>query len=178
MERPEIESLLADYRPRLRRWAGGRLPHYAREEADTEDLVQDALIGLMKNAPTFEPRGDWALDAYLRRAIQNRIRDELRRVASRPRREPLVDTHVSEDDSPLDLVARREMRETCGALLATLDPVQREAVIARVELGCSYREVAALIGKPSADAARMVVLRALLELAARARTRPASSARG
>ena len=40
-----------------------------------------------------------------------------------------------------------------------------EAVIARIEMGCSYAEVAELMGKPSADAARMMVSRALVRLA-------------
>jgi len=38
-------------------------------------------------------------------------------------------------------------------------------VIARLEMGCSYAEVAELLNKPSADAARMTVSRALLRLA-------------
>jgi RNA polymerase sigma-70 factor (ECF subfamily) len=46
-----------------------------------------------------------------------------------------------------------------------LKPEDREAVIAKVELDCSYAELARAIGKPSADAARMAVGRALLRLA-------------
>ena len=46
-----------------------------------------------------------------------------------------------------------------------LDAETREAVIARIEMGCSYAEVAELMGKPSADAARMTVSRALVRLA-------------
>ena len=38
-------------------------------------------------------------------------------------------------------------------------------MIARIELGCSYAEVAELMDKPSADAARMTVSRALVRLA-------------
>jgi DNA-directed RNA polymerase specialized sigma24 family protein len=43
----------------------------------------------------------------------------------------------------------------------------REAIIGRVELGLSYAELAAAMGRPSADAARMAVGRALLKLAKR-----------
>jgi hypothetical protein len=38
-------------------------------------------------------------------------------------------------------------------------------VIARLELGCAYQEIAHLIEKPSPDAARMTVARALAKLA-------------
>src|SRR5262245_52890979 len=78
-----LERLLARYRPRLQRWASGRLPRYARDMTDTDDLVQDALIGTVRNFQGFEMRGEWALQAYLRRAVLNRIRGELERVRSR-----------------------------------------------------------------------------------------------
>jgi len=38
-------------------------------------------------------------------------------------------------------------------------------VVARLELGCSYQEIADLLAKPTPDAARMVVGRALTKLA-------------
>ena len=38
-------------------------------------------------------------------------------------------------------------------------------MIARLELGCSYHEIAALVDKPTPDAARMTVTRALAKLA-------------
>src|SRR4030095_4666226 len=39
--RDALEELLARYRPRLERWATGRLPHNARSLLDTGDLVQE-----------------------------------------------------------------------------------------------------------------------------------------
>ena len=49
--------------------------------------------------------------------------------------------------------------------LERLDAETREAVIARIEMGCSYAEIAEAMGKPSPDAARMAVSRALVRLA-------------
>src|SRR4051812_25022897 len=97
-----IDQLLTRYRPRLQRWATGRLPRYAREMADTEDLVQEALIGTFKNFPAFEQRGEWALQAYLRKAVTNRIRDELARFQSRPRRQDVLEQLVADEPSPLE----------------------------------------------------------------------------
>ena len=160
-----LERLLARYRPRLQRWATGRLPHYAREMTDTDDLVQEALIGTVKNFRAFEQRGEWALQAYLRKAVTNRIRDELRRVEAQPRRVELPASASAADKSPLEIALGKEVFQRYDAALSALDDVEREAVIARVELGCSYQELALLVDKPTPDAARMLVARALAKLA-------------
>jgi RNA polymerase sigma factor (sigma-70 family) len=160
-----LDRLLARYRPRLQRWASGRLPRYARGLTDTDDLVQEAMVGTFKNLQPFEHRGEWALQAYLRRAVTNRIRDELRRFQSQPPRADLPETALSSDQSPLELALGREVFSQYDAALATLSETEREAVIARIELGCSYQEIAALVDRPSTDAARMLVARALSRLA-------------
>jgi RNA polymerase sigma factor (sigma-70 family) len=160
-----LERLLVRYRPRLQRWASGRLPRYAREMTDTEDLVQEVLIGTVKNFKSFDQRGEWALQAYLRRAVTNRIRDELRRYQSQPRRQDLPEDAAASDRSPLELAVGREVMARYENSLQLLDEAEREAVIARVELGCSYQEIASLVDKPSPDAARMFVARALAKLA-------------
>lgn len=160
-----LERLLERYRPRLQRWASGRLPRYARDMTDTDDLVQEALIGTIKNFRAFEQRAEWALQAYLRRAVTNRIRDELRKVQSRPRREEMPESAMSHEMSPLQAAVGRETFEQYEAALETLGEAEREAVIARVELGSTYEEIATLLDKPSADAARMTVSRALTKLA-------------
>jgi RNA polymerase sigma-70 factor (ECF subfamily) len=160
-----LDTLLARYRPRLQRWASGRLPRYARDMTDTDDLVQDAMLGTFKNMPAFEQRGEWALQAYLRRAVTNRIRDELRRIEARPHRGQLPAEPVGFDVSPLEAMIGKEEFARYDAALATLSDIEREAVIARLELGCSYQEIAALVEKPTADAARVAVTRAVAKLA-------------
>jgi len=42
--------------------------------------------------------------------------------------------------------------------------MDREALVGRIELGLSYAELGSALGKPSADAARMAVGRAILRL--------------
>jgi RNA polymerase sigma factor (sigma-70 family) len=160
-----LNRLIERYRPRLRRWAAGRLPRHARDFADTEDLVQEALIGTVRNFQNFEQRGEWALQAYLRRAVMNRLRDELRRFEAQPRRQPLPDRAASREQSPLEAAVGREFFERYEAALAVLSAIEREAVIAKLELGCTYEEIAHLVDKPSPDAARMCVARALDQIA-------------
>ena len=60
--------------PPLKRWARGRLPQWAREIDDTQDLVQDAVIRALPRLKTFEAQHPGALQAYLRQAITNHIR--------------------------------------------------------------------------------------------------------
>src|SRR5262245_31231306 len=78
------DILIARYLPSRGGWARGRLPAYARDLNQTDDLVQDTLIAAVKRLDDFEIRREGAFLAYLRRAILNRIRDEIRRVRRGP----------------------------------------------------------------------------------------------
>ena len=162
----EAVSLLVERSlPPLKRWARGRLPDWARSLAETQDLVQDAVIRAIPHLKHFEARHPGALQAYLRQAIANHIRDEIRKVNSRP---PiggdLPESKVDPGPSPLERAIGRERLDRYDAALAKLRPVEREAIVARLELQQSYEEVALALGKPSADAARMVVARAVKNL--------------
>jgi RNA polymerase sigma factor (sigma-70 family) len=150
--------------PPLYRWARGRLPLYAGGLADTQDLVQDAVIRALPRLKTFEARHPGALQAYLRMAITNHIRDEIRKVNTRPTPSELSDSHPDMGPSPLEQAIGGEALERYEAALATLRPADRDAIIARLELQQSYEEVAIALGKTSADAARMAVTRALKAL--------------
>jgi RNA polymerase sigma factor (sigma-70 family) len=160
-----LNRLLGRYLPRLRQWASRRLPHYARDLGDTNDLVQEAIIGTLRNLRQFEPRREGALQAYLRRAVWNRIRDEIRRVDRLPERGELDPALPAEEASPLEHAIGRESLERYERALARLDDVEREAVIARLEFGYTYEEIAGLVGKPTAGAARIAISRALAKLA-------------
>ncbi len=97
-----LNRLLERYMPALRRWAQGRLPMWARDLADTQDLVQDTLIQAVKHLGTFRPQHEGALQAYLRQALMNRIRDELRRFHRRPIRTELPEAMEAQSASPLE----------------------------------------------------------------------------
>ncbi len=58
---------------------------------DTDDLVQETVIRAVKRIDQFESRHEGALQAYLRQAILNRIRDEVRRTKRSPVATPLDD---------------------------------------------------------------------------------------
>ena len=160
-----LNRLFARYLPALRRWASGRLPRWTRDLMDTDDLVQETMIRALKRMDAFESRHEGALQAYLRQAIVNRIRDEVRRTMRSPTAAELSENESDRAASPLDLAIGHEAVERYEAGLARLRPEERQAIVARVEMDGSYQEVAQALGKPSADAARMAVGRALLRLA-------------
>ena len=160
-----LEALVARYRPRLARWASGRLPRWARDIADTQDLVQETLFQTFKRIESFEPRGDGALQAYLRQAILNRIREELRRAKRKPEKVDLDSQAENGGWSPLEEAIGGEALERYERALAGLSIGDREVIVARVELGYTNPEIAALLHKPSANAARMALERALVRLA-------------
>jgi RNA polymerase sigma-70 factor (ECF subfamily) len=164
-DRAALDALISRYLPRLQRWATGRLPRWARTMADTEDLVQETLVQTFQRIDRFEARGDGALYGYLRQAILNRIRDELRKARRRPAPGDLDSVIADQGPSPLEEAIGREAVDRYERALASLDRDSREAVIARIELGYTHQEIAMLIGKPSANAARMAVERAIVRLA-------------
>lgn len=159
------ERLVARCIPPLRRWARGRLPSYARDMLDTEDLVQESVLAALGRIQGFEARREGALQAYLRQALANRIKDVIRYKRRRPLQTELPEDARDQGESPLEQVIGLENTERYEAAMLRLRDTDREAIIARVELRYSYQELAVALGKPSADAARVAVARAVYRLA-------------
>ena len=112
-----------------------------------------------------EARGEGAFLAYLRQILLNVVRDEVRRSSRRGVQSTLDETLVSPHASVMERMIGTEQMERYQRALDRLQPEQREAVLLRLEFGYTYEQIAEAIGKPSADAARMTVVRALAVLA-------------
>jgi RNA polymerase sigma-70 factor, ECF subfamily len=160
-----MEELFHRHLRPLQRWARGRLPNWARDLSDTDDLVQETLLRTFKQLDRFDWRGVGALQAYLRQAVVNRVRDELRRTGRQPDMADLAEIDVSGVQSPLEEAIGRETLAHYEVALNRLRPEEREAIVARVEMGYSYEELAQVLGKPTPDAARKAAQRALVRLA-------------
>jgi RNA polymerase sigma-70 factor (ECF subfamily) len=158
-------ELCARYMPRLQRWAHGRLPAWARGALDTQDLVQDTFIQVLRRIGEFEPHHEGAFLGYLRQALLNRVRDEIRRAHRRGPADPLDTARPASDPSPLEEAIGTQALERYEAALARLKPNDREALILRIEMRYPYAEIATALAKPSAAAAQMAVSRALVRLA-------------
>jgi RNA polymerase sigma factor (sigma-70 family) len=149
----------------LRRFTHGRLPPRARDLLDTDDIVQSAVVRGLNKAETLHPVRKGRFLAYLRKIVVNRVRDEIRRVSRRPATEGLSEALASRDATPLETLLLREGIRSYRAALDGLPRKSRDAVVLRIEDGCSYQEVADAVGCPSANAARMLVARALRQVA-------------
>jgi RNA polymerase sigma factor (sigma-70 family) len=126
-----LERLFERHVKPLQRWARGRLPRWARDLADTDDLVQDTLVQTFKRIEVFEPRRVGALQAYLRQAVLNRIRDELRSKRRQPDVTDLNGLELDRAESPLEQAIGREAVEAYEQALERLKPEEREAIIGR-----------------------------------------------
>jgi RNA polymerase sigma-70 factor, ECF subfamily len=160
-----LEELCARYLPRLRQWAHGRLPSWARGAVDTHDLAQDTLSHVVQRLSTFKPQHDAAFQAYLRQSLMNRVRDAIRKAQRKPAGDPLDTGHPAESPSPLEEAIGQQALERYESALQRLKPSDREAIIVRIEMGMSYAEAAQALGKTSSAAAHMAVSRALVRLA-------------
>lgn len=164
-DRAALDDLCARYLPRLQRWAHGRLPGWARGAVDTQDLVQLTLAQVIRRIDAFDPHHEGAFQAYVRQALLNQIRDEIRRMQRAAPHDPLDTGPASPDPSPLEQAIGGQLLDTYEAALQRVKPEDREAIIARVEMGLSWSEVADTLGKNSPASAQMAVSRALVRLA-------------
>ena len=159
-----LDELCARYLPRLRRWAHGRLPAWSRSALDTDDLVQETLTRVARRIESFDPRHEAAFQWYLRRALANRIRDEVDRAKGKSV-ETLESGKPSPGPSPLEELIGTDLLERYEAALLKLKSEDRNAIIARVEMEMTWSEVAEALGKNSSESAQMTVKRALVRLA-------------
>ncbi len=158
------ETLVERCLPALKRWAHGRLPAWGRDLSETDDLVQVTLMRALRNLGEFAPERQGAFLAYLRQILVNALRDELRRNQRSVHEElgpEFVDPRTEGRAPALD----RETQLAYEAALGSLEQRQQQAVVLRLEFGMTFPEVAAELGMPSANAARMLVSRGLLKIA-------------
>ncbi len=150
--------------PPVRRWARGRLPRYARGGADTEDVVQDVFLRTLRHITRFQHRTVGGLQAYLRQAVLNRIRDLIR--GARRHGTGTGDEREPRDwmPSPLEAAVMRQQLDLFLEALGKLRPADRQVIVWRIELGYTAEEIATKLGKSKA-AAGMTVTRAMTRLA-------------
>jgi RNA polymerase sigma-70 factor (ECF subfamily) len=160
-----LERLILRYFPRLRRWARRRLPPWARDVAETEDLVQETLFNAVRNLGTFEMHAEHSLRAYMKKALRNRVQDEIKRAVRHPPGAALSDTLPVADPSPMEHAIAREDLWRCRAAIARLKPTDRGLILAVLSEDLSASELAARVGMRSPDAARIALSRAVRRLA-------------
>ena len=122
------------------------------------DLPDDdrALLELASKIDEERPN-DWSSESVARDARARDVLAELRVLA------PLTRIYRDPDLEVFD--SRGKGLERYEAARGRLTPEDQRAIVARCEWGMSHEEVAQALGKPSANAARVAVHRALVRLA-------------
>jgi RNA polymerase sigma-70 factor (ECF subfamily) len=149
----------------LTRYAAGRLPPVVRDMLDTQDVVLEAVQRGMNKLDAFECRHPGALLAYLRTILRNLIIDHVRARRHQPQQVSLEDRHADRGLSPLERVLDGEQIELYEAALARLKPRDAALVTLRLEEHLGHDDIAAELGLPSSNTARVAVKRAVLRLA-------------
>ena len=167
-----LERIAGRYQPALTRFAHGRVPSSARGLVDTVDVVQTALVRTLARLGNIDTSVPGSLLAYLRSAVLNQIRDEVRRARRRPQGAELDHELPATDQDPLEAVISEQDLERYDLALLQLPADQQEAFLMRIEMGCSYQEIADALGRPSSEAARTLVRRAIRALTEALRETP------
>jgi RNA polymerase sigma factor (sigma-70 family) len=158
--------------PRLKAWIHGQLPSHARDLRDTEDIVVETLWSSVQRLKGLDLQEEGSFLKYLRTALKNRIYKEVRRQKARPGQTEL-DASTIEMENPIGPRSKGPDEETdlrqamteYEVALENMSPSEQDLIIARLEFGMSFTQVAEWFGKPSEDAARMAVNRAVKKLA-------------
>lgn len=157
------DLLYRRYFPVVKRLARGKVPGRARPLVDTDELAQRTMFAAFTHVDTFEDRHEGAFLAFLRKVLHNKIRD-VARLANPELVE--VDGGIPHGGpSPLEDLIGKQRLEAYYRALEHLGEQQRQAVTLRLEAGYTYDEIAAAVECPSANAARMLIGRALARMA-------------
>jgi RNA polymerase sigma factor (sigma-70 family) len=162
-DRAAENEILQRNLPELRRYAHGRLPYSARERGDTDDLVQETMLKALPRLGSFDSQRPGSFQSYLRVSLKNRVTDAVRRSIRRPPGDPLIDVPDGAP-TPADALDLSEMEACYRSALTRLRPGDRPLVVAHVEREWNSAQIAKAFGKPSVDAARVAVSRAMQRL--------------
>jgi RNA polymerase sigma-70 factor (ECF subfamily) len=160
-----LEALMTRYLPRLTRWASGRLPVYARSLLETTDVVHETLLKAIQGLDAIEEGRPGGFQAYVRQAILNRMRDQIRWARRRQGSTAVPEDLMDASPTPLEHAIGADLADRYERARDQLSDEERLFVHLRIELDFSYDEIADIMDRPSRDAARMAVQRSLRKLA-------------
>lgn len=125
---------------------------YSLTGGDSEDLIQEGMVGLLSAISSYDSACGVPFRAYAAVCIRRRITSAVRAALS-GRSRPLNDAVRLEDDhlplpGPEEELLQREATEAfLSSLTRSLSALERQILPLYLE-GRSYREIASRIGKP------------------------------
>jgi RNA polymerase sigma-70 factor (ECF subfamily) len=135
-------------------------------QAEAEDLAQEAFLAAFKALPTF--RADAKFSTWLYRIASNKCKDWLR--VKRPGQgqydvnaDEQLDLHVAEGRTPEDLLSQQQVAKELNQAIQRLPPLYREAFVLKHIEGLSYEEMEDILGV-GGDTLKMRVYKGRVQL--------------
>jgi RNA polymerase sigma factor (sigma-70 family) len=151
LEPTELERFEAVVLPHLS--AAYRLARYlTRNDADADDVVQEAFLRALKYFGGFRGEGANQSRAWLLAIVRNMAHTWRRRLhtgASTTAFDEMVHSEAIADEHPGSVLSRRDLRETLTDVLDCLPPEFREVIVLREIEGLSYKEISDVVGVPA-----------------------------
>jgi len=135
-------------------------------QAEAEDLAQEAFLAAFKALPTF--RSNSKFSTWLYRIASNKCTDWLR--VKRPGQgqydvgaDEQLDLHVAEERTPEDLLSQQQVALELDQAIQRLPPLYREAFVLKHVEGLSYEEMEEILGV-NGDTLKMRVYKGRVQL--------------
>jgi RNA polymerase sigma-70 factor, ECF subfamily len=140
-DRGAMEQLLAEVAPSIRRFAA----RMCRNDADADDVLQDALLAVATHLDTFEGRSSLSSWAFVlaRSACARRRRGKKNQPGEG---DDVLATRPSEGPGPEDQAASTETKAIVGRALDRLSDEHREVLLLRDAEGFTAPEAALVLG--------------------------------
>jgi RNA polymerase sigma factor (sigma-70 family) len=150
LEPSELERFEAVVLPHLS--AAYRLALYlTRNDADADDVVQEACLRALKYFGGFRGEGASQSRAWLLAIVRNMAhtwRGRHRADASATEFDETVHSAAMTDEHPESLLSRSDAREALAHALDRLSPDFREVIVLREIEGLSYKEISEVVDVP------------------------------
>ncbi len=182
-----LNRLFERYYDRVRRIVRMRLGPSLRTQIEDGDILQETFAAAVEAFERFEMREESSLINWLAKLAERKIiaaadyhsakKRDARREVRISSRSPFDDSSaISLDlaasaEAPGEQAANDELKVIVEDCVAELPVEYRELILLRDYAGSSWEEVAGETGRPSAEAARMMHARALVELSKMVRAR-------
>jgi len=164
-----ITKLLARIMPWLRQYVHMRVQGKLRAKLETQDVVQDAVVNFLRDAPNFVVQGENQFRAFIRQVADNVIRghhryfERQRRRLSRERPLTGMTEAVMDTRTPSKIASKDEGEARVRLALEMMDPIEQRIICMKIYDDSSFREIGETLGMQE-EAVRQRFRRALPKL--------------
>ncbi len=166
-----VRRILERFGPQVRRHVGRKMGPALRVRADSEDVLQSAMVAALANLATFEYRGEAAFVGWLSTIAAQQVHQLARhhgaqkRALDREQRLSQAPGLPTDRTTATQAAARKDENTRLHQAVAMLPPDEREVIRLRSFEGLAFGEVAERLGLDDQAAARYVYRRGLRDSA-------------